>query len=35
MKSKGKPFHFCFIIKNRVSNNFVKILFKINNLSLS
>ena len=33
IKSEGKPFHIC--LKNMFSNNFVKLIFKIYNLSLS
>ena len=33
MKSEGKPFQIC--LKNMFSNNFIKLLFKIHNLSLS
>ena len=33
IKSEGKPFHIC--LKNIFSNNFVKLLFKIHNYSLS
>ena len=32
IKPEGKPFHIC--LKNMISNNFVKLFFKINNFSL-